>query len=274
VSRQFKLSILAGDAPDRPPAQIAPGFDLAEIPNSLHMIPLESEAKWQDRKKEIASWKLPPTTLSSHWFGGGLVASGPNVDKPLVDFWIGRSFDRLAQIGVKTVGCYGSHFPVPEGFSRTRATDQALEYVNQMADHAQRRGMRIALEPMAALDSVFPRYLDGLEFAKRLGRPEVRIMADLNYFIKLDQPLEHIAEAPEYCVHVHIAGVKGQPGIGDMAGIHSALFRTLKDMGYEDSVTCACPWVSSDPGKPMDFAVETARTLTYMRDLRDRVYAE
>ena len=72
MTAQFKLSILAGDAADRPPAQIAPGYDLAEIPNSIHMIPLESDAKWALRKAEILSWKLPPTTISSHWFGGGL----------------------------------------------------------------------------------------------------------------------------------------------------------------------------------------------------------
>ena len=30
-------------------------------------------------------------------------------------------------------------------------------------------------------------------------------MADLNYFLKLDQPLEDIAKEPEFCAHVHIA---------------------------------------------------------------------
>ncbi|MEO8245308.1 MAG: sugar phosphate isomerase/epimerase family protein [bacterium] len=272
MTEQFKLSILAGDAPDRPPEQIAPGFDLAEIPNSIHMIPLESDAKWAARKALIQSWKLPPTTISSHWFGGGLVATGPAADKELTTFWIDRSFDRLAEIGVKSVGCYGSHFPVPEGYSRVKATDQAIAYVNLMADAAEKRGMRIALEPMAAADSVFPRYLDGLEFVKRIDRPQVRIMADLNYFLKLDQPLSDIAVDPSYCIHVHIAGAKGQPGIGDMVDTHTRLFQTLKDVGYTDSVTCACPWVSSDSG-PMDFARETAKTLTYMQDLRAKVYA-
>ena len=271
MPEQFKLSILAGDAADRPPAQIAPGFDLAEIPNSIHMIPLESNAKWAIRKAEILSWKLPPTTISSHWFGGGLVATGPNADKDLITFWIDRSFNRLAEIGVRSVGCYGSHFPVPEGYSRTKATDQAVAYVNLMADAAEKRGMRIALEPMADKNSVFPRYLDGLAFAKRIDRPEVRVMADLNYFLKLDQPLSDIAVDPTYCIHVHMAGVQGQPGIGDMVDTHTRLFQTLKDAGYTDSVTCACPWVSSDTG-PMDFGKETARTLAYMQGLRAKAY--
>lgn len=271
MSKPFKISILVGDAPDRPPEQIALGYDGAEIPNSLQMRPLESHAKWAAHKTVIESWKLPPVAASSHWFGPGMAASGTDLDVELIEFWIERSFSRLHEMGVKYVGCYGSHFPVPEGFSRSKATDQALAYVNKMAEAAEKRGMVIALEPMAAADSVFPTYLDGLEFAQRLNRPGVRIMADLAYFIKIDQPLSNIEKAPEYCVNVHIAGKNGQPGVGNMADIHTRLFHILRDIGYELAVTSACPWVSTDSG-PMDFAKETAKSLTYLQGLRDEVY--
>lgn len=271
MTNPFKLSILIGDAPDRPPAKIAPGYETSEIPNSLQMRPLESQANWLGYKAEIAGWKVPKITASSHWFGRGMAASGPGVDEALIDFWIGRSFSRLNEMGVKYVGCYGSHFPVPDGFSRTKATDQALAHVTKMADEADKYGMVIALEPMAAADSVFPKYLDGLAFAQRLNRKSVRIMADLNYFIKIDQPLCDIEKAPEYCVNVHLAGKQGQPGVGDMVDIHTRLFQTLKGVGYELSVTSACPWISTGPGE-MDFAKETAKSLAYLQRLRDKVY--
>ena len=44
----FKLSILFGDAPDRPPEKIAPGFEMAEVPGHLFTVPFESEGEWQD----------------------------------------------------------------------------------------------------------------------------------------------------------------------------------------------------------------------------------
>lgn len=271
MSNPFKLGILIGDADDRPPARIAPGYDTAEIPNSLQMRPLESAANWAAHKQVIRDWNLPPVTASSHWFGRGMAASGPGIDEELIAFWIPRSLDRLKEMGVTHVGCYGSHFPVPEGFSRSKATDQASAYVSRMADEAEKRGMVIALEPMAAADSVFPRYLDGLAFARNLDRPSVRIMADLNYFIKLDQPLSDIEVAPEYCVNVHLAGKGGQPGVGDMVDIHTRLFETLRNCGYDKSVTSACPWVATDGGT-MDFARETAKSLAYLQRLRDKVY--
>jgi sugar phosphate isomerase/epimerase len=272
VSTQFKLSILAGDAPNRPPAQIAPGFDLAEIPLSMYGVPAESETKWAERKAEIASWRLPPIGMSSHYFGGGLVASGPVVDNELINFWAPRGFRRMAELGVKVVGCYGAHFPVPEGFSKTKAMDQAVAYVNRMADEARKYGQVIALEPMAKLDTLFPRYVDGLAFVKEVNRREVRIMADLAYFLKLEQPISDIARQPEWCVHVHIAGDKGQPGVGDMSGIHLKLFRQLRDINYQGAVSCACPWIATNGASTMDFGVETGKTLAYLRELRDRAY--
>ena len=182
-------------------------------------------------------------------------------------------FSRLSQLGVETVGVYGVFFPLPEGFSKTKATDQAIRYANAMADYAASLNMRIALEPMANPDTLWPSYLDGLAFAKEVGRPEVKIMADLAYLLKLNEPFEDVAKEPEYCLHCHIAGEHGQPGVGDRVEIHKRLFRVLRDMGYEGGVSCACPWVSSDGGA-FDFAKESAKTLKYLQDLRAEIYAE
>ena len=99
------------------------------------------------------------------------------------------------------------------------------------------------------------------------------MMADLNYFLKLDQPLEDIAKEPEWCAHVHIAEGGGQPGSGEREPIYERLFRILRDAGYEGGVSCACAWVSTEGGD-LDFGRETAKTLDYLQDLRARIYAE
>ena len=268
----FKLSILFGDAPDRPPEKIAPGFEMAEVPGHLFTVPFESEGEWQKNKATIESYHLPPVKVSSHWFNK-LMVTGPDVDWELLDLWTKRMFSRLSEIGVETVGVYGVFFPLPEGFSKTKATDQAIRYANLMADHAARLKMRIALEPMADPHTLWPSYLDGIAFAKEVGRPEVRVMADLAYLLKLNEPFEDIAKEPEYCLHCHIAGEHGQPGVGDRVEIHKHLFRVLRDMKYEGGVSCACPWVGSDGGS-LDFAKETAKTLEYLQNLRAEVYAQ
>jgi hypothetical protein len=272
----FKLCILFGDAPDRPPAEIAPGWEMAEIPVSLMVKPFESEANWAQQRDEIGSWsQLPPIKVSSHFLQfWGLTPVGPGADWEQLVFWTNLAFSRLAGLGVEAVGIYGSFFGVPGGFSRTKAMDQAVRFVNLLADHAEAHDMLIALEPTADLTSLWPMYLDGIAFARNeVGRPSVRVMADTDYFIRGNQPLEHIAKEPKYCLHVHIAGDHGQPGVGDCVDLHTRLFRILRDIGYERGVSAACPWVSTVGGE-LDFGEETAKSLRYLEDLRAKVYAE
>ena len=276
MTEQFKLSILVGDDPTRPPAEIAKGFDQAEIAAGLQLIPFEGNDQWAKKQAEIESWHTAPIRISSHFLEGlpGQRLTGPNADPELQRFYTKRLFSRMADVGVKTIGIGAWCFPVSDDFSKTKTMDQALEFCNFLADEAAVHGMVIALEPQALLDSLFPRYLDGLAFAKEVARPEIRVMADLAYFIKLDQPLEHITHDPEYCMHCHIAGAgDAQPGVGDMEEIHTHLFRIFRDIGYTRAISCACPWVSTDGG-PLNFGRETAKTLQYVQRLRDKVYSE
>ncbi|MCB0116855.1 MAG: sugar phosphate isomerase/epimerase family protein [Caldilineaceae bacterium] len=275
MTTPFKLCILFGDKPDiRPPAEIGSGWDVTEVPVALQVRPFESDANWAAKKAEIASWNLPPARIASHFLQfWGLKAVGPDVDWEQLEFWTKRAFRRLSELGVEVVGIYGGFFAVPEGFSRDEATEQALRFCHLLADHAEQYGMTVALEPLSDLTTLWPRYLEGIEFAKQVNRPSVKVMADLNYFIKLDQPLEHIAIEPEYCTHVHIAESGAQPGAGDRTDLYRRLFRILRDIGYQGAVSCACAWVSTDDG-PLRFGVETDKTLAYLQNLRAEVYAE
>jgi len=263
----FKIGILIGDHDDVPPEKLAPGYDFAEIPVSILLTPTQSSSVWQENKARISSWHLPPITTAAYFLEGGRTTpvTGPHVDWEHLEFWTKRAFVRMAELGIKVPGVYGGFFPVPEGFSRAEATDQALRFCSLLADEAKKHGMVVALEPMADPHTLWPRYLDGIAFARELGRPEVKTMADLAYFLKLGQPLEDIAKYPEYCVHCHIAGEGGQPGLGDRVAVHRRLFEILKDIGYEMGVSAASPWVG-------EFAVESAKTLAYLQNLRADVY--
>ncbi len=275
MTEMFKFSILFEEAPGRDLSQLSPGWEMAEIPVALIVKPFESAANWAQQRKVLASWPLPPIRAASHFLQfWGLKPVGPGVDWEQLDFWTGRAFARLAGLGVETVGVYGGFFTAPEGFSQKKTMEQAVRFVNRMADYAEKYNMLVALEPIAELDSLWPMYLDGLKFAKEeVGRPSVRVMADINYFLKGNQPFEHIAADPDYCLHVHIAGDHAQPGVGDLEDVFLRLFRILRDIGYTRGVSAACPWVSTDGG-PVDFGKETAKTLAYLKSLRDKVYAE
>jgi hypothetical protein len=275
VSKPFKLCILFGDGADRPVDQIVPGWEMAEVPLSIMIQPFSSETVWKKTKAQIKAWKLPPIRVASHFLSDfGLVATGPGVDWDQLKFWSGRAFPRLAELGVKTAGVYGSFFKVVPGFSKTKTMDQAIKFCRLIGDLAKKHNMQIALEPMGAPNSLWPLYRDGLEFMKKVNHKSVKVMADLAYFLERGQALEDILIAPEACLHVHMAGVHGQPGLGDRVEVHTRLFRILRDIKYTGGVSAACPWASSIPGQPLNFGEENAKSLAYMKMIRDKVYAE
>lgn len=265
----FKLSVLFGDSPIMDPTKVAPGFEAAEIPSGKIIDPLLTDHDWPAKKQEILSWGLPPILVSSHWINAP--CNTPDADWEALEFFTKRSLKRLGDLGVKTAGIYGKFFRKAE---TTKQMDQAIRYANLIGDEAAKYNMNIALEPMADPDSLFPTYAMGLDFVKQLKHPKVKLMADLNYFLRNKESFDVLRPEPEWNLHCHIAGSGGaQPNVGGIRDIHKDFFRVLRATNYEGAVSCACPWKNTGTGE-FSLTEETAKTLKYLQDLRAEVYAE
>lgn len=272
MSNQFKFGIVVDVVPlDK----LNKEWEYFEVPASIHADPILCDADWEVWKKMYKADGRPCMT-TSHLLGPGTLwmgGSGEKYDRELIAFSLEREFKRISELGVKYVGCWGGHFRCQDGFSRTKAIDQAISTINIAADYAEKYGMEIALEPQAEADTLFPRYLEGVEFAKMTGRKSVKVMADLNYFLELDQPLEDILKHPEYCINVHIQGDGGaQPNVGDREATFIRLFNILKEINYDKGVSVACPWISTNGKTEIDYAYETDKTLKFVQDIRAKVY--
>jgi sugar phosphate isomerase/epimerase len=270
----FKLGLNIDNIAQKPPLHLAPGWEAAEIPITELVLPYAPEPAWQKNLSEIKTWKQPPFTAASHWLKDERITGDNATPFEELDRQAEQHCRRLSQLAPNIVaGIWGNFFAVPDGFSRAKATDQALRYCEMVANYADRYGVLIALEPTANPRTVFPKYTDGVEFAKRFARPSIRVMADLNYFVAVDEPFEDIAIAPEYCLHVHIQGDTYQPNHGDSTAKILHIFRVLRDIGYQRTVSSAHPWISTQPG-PFDYGVESAKTLRFLKHLREQVWCE
>lgn len=269
MSKDFKFGLLCDAAPLD---QIDKGWDYLEVPNFLTVNPFGSESLWEAEKAKLKASGFQCLT-SSHYtqLGGtiGMRSCGPNYDREQQALWAKRSFKRMKEIGIEVVGIYGKFFVCPEGFSMSKAIDQSISFCNILADEAEANDMLVALEPMADLTTMWPRYLDGIKFVREVNRNSVKVMADLNYFYELDQPLEDIYTQPELMINVHIAGSGGaQPNVGTYEKNFVKLFKILDDIGYTRGVTAACPWVATKDGE-LDWKYETGKTINYLKNLRD-----
>ncbi|MDR1533327.1 MAG: sugar phosphate isomerase/epimerase [Clostridiales bacterium] len=272
MSKQFQIGIVVDVVPLE---KISRGWEYFEVPASIHGSAILSDKEWLAYRNMYEA-DGRPTPVTSHLLGPGNTwrgASGEYYDRELLAFSLERTIRRMAELGVRWLGAWGGHFRVQEGFSRAKAVDQAISTINLAADFAARYGMEIALEPEADPDTLFPRYLEGVAFAKMTGRGNVKVMADLNYFLKLEQPLTDILKEPSYCLNVHIQGDGGsQPNVGNRKAILSDLFAVLREAGYDKGVSAACPWVVTNGAPAIDYKYETDTTLAYLLELREQAY--
>ena len=275
MANTFKLGLNIDNIAMKPPFELAPGWDTAEFPITELLLPYDSEEAWQEKLAEMRSWtNQPPFVAASHWLDSERVTGEKVTAFEELERQAEQTCRRLAQVADGLVaGVWGNFFPVPDGFSRTRAIDQALRYWEMASQYAEKYGVLIALEPTCNPKTIFPRYTDGLDFCKRLGRPSVRVMADMNYFMDSGESFEDIAIEPSFCLHAHIQGAKYQPNYGDSADKIVRFFRVLRAMGYERTVSSAHPWISTE-GEKFSYRAESAKTLAYLKKLRDQVYAE
>ena len=268
----FKLCVLFGDGLEL--NEISQDeFECLEVPLGIVMDPIQANAVWEERKKKIAADSKLPIPVASHFIhANGFAGCGPTADWDQIEFWVRRGLERCGQLGVKIAGIYGMFFPLEDEKDRARAEDETMRFLSISDRYARENGVTLMLEPMAKLNTVFPRYLDGLRIMNMFGSKNVRVMADIDYFLELDQPLSDIKADPAACLHVHIAGDGAQPNIGSREKTLIELFTILREIGYEGAVSCACPWQPTKEG-PMDKLYETKKTAEYLQNLRAQVYA-
>ena len=68
---------------------------------------------------------------------------------------------------------------VPEGFSRKRAHDQILEFLEAAANYARRHGLVIAIEPLNRSETnMINSIAEAVQFADELMQPEIQVLVD------------------------------------------------------------------------------------------------
>ncbi len=270
MAGKFKLGLNIDNVAEKPPLELAPGWDTAEIPITELLLPYDNDEVWEKKYTEILTWDQPPWCATSHWLWDERVSGEKQTDWDELERQAELSCKRMAQIGCEVAGVWGNFFEVGS-VGRTKATDDTLKYCEMVSKYAEKYGVLIALEPTANPDTVFPTYRDGIEFVKRLNKDSIRLMADLNYFIEIGQAFEDIAIEPDYCLHVHIQGETYQPNVGDCTDKILNIFSVLRDIGYERTVSSAHPWISTE-GDIFNYRLESGKTLKYLQELREQVY--
>ncbi len=126
-----------------------------------------------------------------------------------------------------------------------------VDFLNEIADHAQSAGTRLLLEPLNRHETWYVRTLaDAAQICKEIDHPAIRMMGDF-YHMGREEPCDYAAflSARKYMHHVHLASRpnRKQPGYDKNDDFRDGDdfrpgFKALKEIGYQDycSFECGC----------------------------------
>jgi sugar phosphate isomerase/epimerase len=250
-----------------------PGDSLAERLENLEAYGFEGIEFWGhqlwERESEIADeLSRSPVKASSICAGlrGCLLDSDPKVREQAVEDLTRLLLvaDTIGAVGVILVPIFGPprlHDLSPLADARTLERDLLVELLKRVAEASQDVQTVLLLEPLNRYETHFLRTLDdGVDIAKRVGHPRVRVMADFFHMhIEETSTPAAIKRAGEYLWHVHLAdNTRLLPGTGDTD--FAAGFAALKSIGYDKYMALEC-------GVPGDPAVELPKCAAYLKSL-------
>ena len=201
-----------------------------------------------------------PVEAMNVFVPGHIPLTGPDVQMDKVRAYLSGAMERAAAFGTKVIvfGSGGAR-RVPDGFSRTRATEQIGDFLRLCDALAGPLGLRIAIEPLGRGEcNILNSVGEATELARALALPAVGVLADTYHMHTQSEPLTAIVDAGPLLWHVHIANPVGRlfPRPGD-GWDYGAVFDALSAIGYAERVSVEVGDPDFDGGAPL--ALQTLR---------------
>lgn len=217
------------------------GFDFAEctVVSLAHNV---SEQEFIELSKKVKASPIP-IEVCNVFLPGDLKIVGDEVDVTRVKAYLERAITRVHQIGADTIvfGSGGAR-SYPESFFYEKAEEQILAFLDMVADIADPLGVTIVIEPLNRKESnIINSVLEALDFAKKVDRPSIKVLADFYHMDEENEPLENIAIAGEYIKHIHVADTgRFSPGTG--AYPYENFTKYVEMANYKDRISIECSW--------------------------------
>lgn len=215
------------------------GFDYVELPTA-QMMQLSDE-DFSNFRKRVMDSGIPCET-SNNCFPVTMRLTGEGVDMNEIRRYAEKAFRRDASLGVQYV-VFGSGPAknIPKGFPRDKAYDQVVSMLHMISPIASGEGITIVIEPLRRAEcNMINTFEEGVELAKAVNDPNVRVLVDFYHLDVEKEPVSHIKEyGKEYLRHVHLANPAGRIYPADVKeAAYEPFFEALKDAEYDQRVSC------------------------------------
>ena len=171
-----------------------------------------------------------------------------------------RALDACQELGVTALISVPVRGRLPSDIVAQDQADSYVRALEQLAPHAEAAGVTITVEPLNRYEMHLLNTLaDGIAIARRLGSPNVKVLADVFHMnIEEDNVAASIRAAGDWIGHVHFAdNQRSHPGTGSID--FSAVYAALRDIGYGGSTALECS-LRGDPAEALRQCAAYLRT--------------
>ncbi len=214
------------------------------------LCPESPKSLFEGFKDLVSDYPLRAECFNS-FIPADLKVTGPDVDKVRLGNYLAAATERASELNGEIIvfGSGGARH-VPDGFSRKRAHDQILEFLETAANYAREHGLVIAIEPLNRSETnVINSIAEAVLFADELRRPEIQVLVDFYHQMLEGEGFDEIVHAGERIAHVHVADTdRLYPGSGKYD--YQLFARSLADAGYNKRVSVECNFRDFDKEVP------------------------
>lgn len=180
------------------------GYDYIEA--GFNSVVKMTDEEYEEYVKAVKDSGMKVETCNG-FFGPDTFIVGPDADISFLPEYVEKGMQRVAPLGCEVVVLgSGKARNIPEGFDRETGEKQFIEVLTVAADIAEKYGIKIAIEPLKAVETnLINTVQECLDTVRRSGRKNVGALADFHHVFMSGETMEAIENAGGLLFHTHLA---------------------------------------------------------------------
>lgn len=191
---------------------------------------------------------------------------GDQVDEKKLIEYVKKVVYRAHLLRAKAI-CFGSPSSriIPDGYSKEKAYQQALSFVEMTMGVAEPYGIRILIEALGKYETNFINNIEeAYDFIKQIKQKNVGLVLDLYHFWREGEILETLnSEIIRQVEHMHIADEDGRVSLKrEKYEKYEKYMNSIVDLGYKGNI--------SYEGVVKNFYTEALETLELLKEIHEK----
>jgi sugar phosphate isomerase/epimerase len=225
-------------------------YDYVELPLAACVDRFPSPAA---AKAALTELSIPPRAFN-YFFPNDMRVVGPVVDVHRVKAYLARAAELLHAAGARIAVCGAGWARNCPDWPLQDTEDQFVTALSWAADAIAGSGTTVVIEPLNRMECRLVNSVAvAARIARRVNRPEIRILADFYHMDEEREPLSEIVAHREQLAHVHLADTgRLNPGTGTYD--YPTFFGCLKAAAYQGTMSVECRAERDEPALSQSLA--------------------